>query len=171
MVQCFIFTKLASVPGPTVFRRRYESNTSSFVNPTAKAFQDAYDQTKKLEKEILKQQKGSVGAYESWLQDFHADCIPIEGRDDLVVLIVSREGVVTHTEVLAAYEDMDPTIPEERPLPYGRYRTSIEDIRPTKKRVIQGLNDMPASSLPQLLEVPSKQSQDTEHIEVSDEEE
>ena len=83
-----------------------------------------------------------------WLQDLRADCIPIEGRPDLAVVIVSRTGAVIHTEVVAAdtedSEAMD-FLPEQRPMPYGRYRTCIEDTRPTKKVARQGSDDMPVS--------------------------
>lgn len=106
-------------------------------------------------------------AYKRWLQDFHADCIPIEGRDDLVVLIVSREGTVTHTEVLAATQDMEatPLSPESRPWPYGQFRTSIEDIKHTGKEALQASVAMLAKSQVPPPNQQSKQSQDMDHIE------
>lgn len=106
---------------------------------------------KRKESSLLGQgKKENNSKHSEWLQDFHADCIPIEGRDDLVVLIVSRNEQVTHTEVLAATEDTEATLPQLRPMPYGQYRTSIEDIRPTKKAEQPDLDDTEDDSLQML---------------------
>ena len=96
-----------------------------------------------------------------WLQNIRADFIPVEGHEHMVVLIVSQNGQLMHAELVPpAIEDMEamplsPSLP--RPMPYGRYRTSIEDTRHIKKVALADSNDMPVSSLPEVPEQQSKQ--------------
>lgn len=139
LVYFLVFPKLAyNKPPPAVVRVKREQIIQE--NP----------------KDIFKQHLVAESEHDAWLQGFHADCIPIAGRDDLLVLIVSRDRVVTHTEVVGAHiEDTDPTLEDlheqQRPMPYGRYRTSIEDTRPTKRAAVQDSNDM-QDDLPHLLQ-------------------
>jgi len=62
-----------------------------------------------------------------WLQGIRADCIPIAGRTDIAIVLVTRGDTILHTDVVPTLEDMDPIgldLPNLRPMPYGRYRTS-----------------------------------------------
>jgi len=91
-------------------------------------------------------------SHQQWLQDIHADCIPIEGREDLMVILVSREGTVLHTAVVPTFEDTDPIGPESpelRPMPYGRYRTSAKESARIEEAVIVASKDTQESSLQQ----------------------
>lgn len=79
------------------------------------------------------------------------------------MLIVSHEGKPLHFDVVPVTEDTDLILssPEQRPMPYGQYRTSIGDIRPIKRVATQELKNTLGNLplLPQSLQL--KQSQDT----------
>lgn len=73
----------------------------------------------------------------AWLRGFRAGCIPIEGREDIMVVVITNEGEVLRTEVVPApTEDEDPTSlgqQEVLHLPGWRHRTYGPDIKHTKE--------------------------------------
>lgn len=128
-------------PDPAVVRKRQVINTQNsqkeLLQKYAAPFRPQENKVSLTQDKPPEYKAIEEYAHQEWLLGFHADCIHVPGRPDLAVLIVSREGQVTHTEVVGGHiEDMDPMPPSplELPrMPYKRSRTYIEDTERTKQ--------------------------------------
>jgi len=131
----FLAEKLANLPFEQPQKRRRLAN-----NNISEAQQYIFEQENKVKNE------------QAWRQDLYAECIPIEGRNDLVVLIVSRKDTVIHIAPVEAIEDTD-HMPPLRPMPYGRHRTSTGDTKLTEKEELEASSDTQGSSQQEQLDL------------------